>query len=151
MYDPTSFDPLDANNDFIKNYREALKQLYDDSVANLNNQRLLDHTSIMSNANTRGMMYSNFPERSKIQYDTNTYMPNLVKARQSYQTGLDDMRNNALNAVNAIRYYQELIDKNNSDGDGDTTPQKTINDGVFSNAMDLVKEAAQKLKERNSL
>lgn len=132
MYDPTAYNPLDTNNEFMKNYREALKQLYDASVANLNNQRQLDHTSIMSNANTRGMLYSNFPERSKIQYDTNTYMPNLVSAQQSYQTGLDTLRNNGINTANQVAYYQQMIDHYNSlpgrssSDDTETTKDVTI-------------------------
>lgn len=113
-YNPTLFDPLAADNEFIKNLRESLKQSYLTGMANLNNQRYLDHSALMNQANKAGVMFSNFPQRAKIQYDTNTYMPNQVKLRQGYQTGLDTIRENAINAANQVRYYQQMIDHYNT-------------------------------------
>lgn len=103
-----NIDPL------IENYRNALQEQYDANVASLNQQRANDQQSIMSNANVRGMMYSNFPERDKVKYDTSTYTPSLVKLRTSYQTGLDSLRNNAINAYNQLRSINEAIDHLNS-------------------------------------
>ena len=96
-------------NQFIKNYRESLAQQYDAGVATLDQQRKNDFASIMSGANKAGMMYSNFPQRSKIQYDTSTFYPILIKARQSYQTGLDKLRANAINLYNQNKTIAEAI------------------------------------------
>lgn len=117
MYDvsnPTSFNPLDSNNEFIQNLRTALTESYDAGMAALNNQRQLDQNAIMNQANKAGVLFSNIPQRMKIQYDTNTYMPAQVKLSQSYQTGLDALRNNGINAANQVAYYQQLIDHYNN-------------------------------------
>lgn len=107
---------LQGNNidQFIQNYREAMQKQYEASQKNLEQTRINDHTNIMSNANVNGMLYSNFPTRGKIKYDTSTYMPNLIKVRNTYQTGLDKLRANALNAYNTVQYYKDMI--NHYDG-----------------------------------
>lgn len=101
-------------NDFVKSYRDALKQDYDTELSRLQQQRRNDYGSIMSQANKRGMMYSNFPERSKMQYEANTYLPNVQKAYTTYQTGLDKLRSDALGSYNAIKTLQDQIAHFNS-------------------------------------
>lgn len=100
--------------DFYKNYRESLSRQNEVAKQNLWQQRRNDQASIMSGANKVGMLYSNFPQRSKIQYDTQTYEPAVLKAQTSYQTGLDTLRNNILKNQNAIREIQENITHLNS-------------------------------------
>lgn len=97
-------------NQFIKNYRDSLQSQYDAQTAALNQQRKNDFASIMAGANKAGMMYSNFPQRSKIQYDTQTFYPSAVKTYQSYQTALDKLRSNAVNLYNQNKTIQEAID-----------------------------------------
>lgn len=106
-----NFTDLQGNNvnDFVKSYRDALKQDYDSNVAKLQQQRRNDYASIMSQANKRGMMYSNFPERSKLQYEADTYLPNLQSAYTTYQTGLDKLRSNALETYNNIKTLNDDI------------------------------------------
>lgn len=94
---------------FIAAYRDSLKNAYDSGVANLNQQRDTAQAQIMSNANTAGLLYSNLPVRSKIQYDTNTYYPALTELRTTYQTGLDSLRNTGVSLANNIKAYQEAI------------------------------------------
>lgn len=96
-------------NEFYKNYQDALERQRDLANQQLQQQRSNDFASIMSNANARGMLYSNFPAREKVKYDVSTYQPQLVKTQQSYQTGLDKLRSNALNAWNNIQAIQEKI------------------------------------------
>ena len=96
-------------NQFISNYRDTLEQQRDLTKQNLQQQRENDFASIMSNANTRGMLYSNFPARDKVKYDVATYQPGLVKAQQSYQTGLDKLRANAIKAWNQNKAIEEKI------------------------------------------
>lgn len=96
-------------NQFISNYRDTLEQQRDLTEQNLQQQRENDFASIMSNANTRGMLYSNFPARDKIKYDVATYQPGIAKAQQSYQTGLDKLRANAIKAWNQNQAIQEKI------------------------------------------
>lgn len=92
---------------FIDNYRDALGRQRDLDFQAIDNERRNAFQNIMSSANTSGMMYSNFPERSKIQYDTNVYMPNQIKAQNTYQTGLDALRNNVTNTYNSIKDLQD--------------------------------------------
>lgn len=96
-------------NKFIQNYRDALSAQNAAATATLNQQRLNDQQAIMAGANKAGMLYSNFPARSKIQYDTQTYYPSLIKTQQSYQTALDKVRANALNLFNQNKTIAEAI------------------------------------------
>ena len=95
--------------DFYKNYREQLSRLKEANMRSLENQRSLAQQQIMAGANKAGMMYSNFPERSKIQYDTDTYIPAVQKVQTSYQTGLDALRNNMLKYQNQIAEINKSI------------------------------------------
>lgn len=104
---------------FISKYRDDLEHQRDLAFQNLDNTRRNDFANIMSAANTAGMMYSNFPERSKIQYDTASYMPNQAKIQSTYQTGLDKLRSNAINLSNQLKSINEAIadlNKTNSNG-----------------------------------
>lgn len=96
-------------NQIAKNYRTALDNQYNAGVAALGQQRTNDFANIMSGANKAGMMYSNFPERSKTQYDTQTFTPTLVKTRQSYQTGIDKIRSNVADLYNNNKTIEEAI------------------------------------------
>lgn len=95
--------------DFYKNYREQLSRLKEATMRSLENQRNLAQQQMMAGANKAGMMYSNFPERSKIQYDTDTYIPAVQKTQTSYQTGLDALRNNMLKYQNQIAEINKSI------------------------------------------
>lgn len=95
--------------DFIKAYRESLIRQYDSNRALIDNTRDTYETNLMGNANARGMMYSNFPQRDKLKYQTTTYMPNVVSARNSYQTGIDKIRSNAVSVANNIKTIEEAI------------------------------------------
>ena len=105
------FKDLQGNNvnDFIKSYRDSMEQSYGANVSQLQQQRRNDQASIMAGANARGVMYSNFPERSKMQYDAETYLPGLSSAYKTYQTGLDKLRSSAVNSYNAIKETQDQI------------------------------------------
>lgn len=96
-------------NDFVKNYRDSLDRSYAANNAQIEQQRRNDEASIMAAANRSGMMYSNFPERSKMQYEVKTYLPNREKNFTSYQTGLDKLRSNALNTYNNIKNIEDAI------------------------------------------
>lgn len=100
--------------DFYQKYKDSLEPQYQASVNLLDQQRSNAMDSIMGATNKAGMMYSNFPMREKLKYDQNTYMPALTKARTAYQTGLDSLRNNAVNLANYTRSIEEAItDLNN--------------------------------------
>lgn len=94
---------------FIDEYRNALGRQRDLAMQNLDNARRNQFQNIMGAANTAGMMYSNFPERAKYQYDASTYMPARNQIQSSYQTGLDKLRANTLNALNTIASYNDEI------------------------------------------
>ena len=99
----------DTIDPFINAYRDSLQQQRDLAMQNLNNTRRNDYASIMSNANTAGALYSNFPQRDKIKYDTQTYQPNQIKIQQSYQTGLDKLRSNIISTANQLKTINEAI------------------------------------------
>lgn len=99
---------------FITQYRDAIERQRDLSKQYVDNQRRNDFAGIMAGANASGMMYSNFPERSKIQYNTSTYQPSIVKVQDTYRTGLDKLRSNTLNLYNQLASINEAIaDLNN--------------------------------------
>lgn len=95
-------------------YRDSISRQKENAIQTLEQQRVNDHANIMANANTQGMMYSNLPERQKIQYDMGTYEPAVVKTQTSYQTGLDTLRNNIVKYQNSIKNIQDAINHLNS-------------------------------------
>ena len=106
---------------FITQYRDAIERQRDLSTQYIDNQRRNDFAGIMSGANSAGMMYSNFPERSKIQYNTTTYTPNMLKVRDTYRTGLDKLRSNTIDLHNQLASINEAIsdlNKKNTSGGG---------------------------------
>lgn len=108
----------DEVNSFIANYRNELDRQRDLGVQNLENNRRNQFQNLMGAANTAGMMYSNFPERAKMQYDTNTYLPARIKLQQSYQTGLDKLRSNTTNYINQLASINEAISDLNETNNG---------------------------------
>lgn len=100
-------------NDFMKNYRESLKTQLDANKSLLDENRRQSMVDIMSSANSRGTMYSNLPQRQKIQYDTQTYLPAYNKLYTSYQTGLDKLRSTGASLANQIKSVEEAIDEMN--------------------------------------
>lgn len=94
---------------FINAYRDSLERQRDSAMQNLDATRRNDFATIMSGANKAGMMYSNFPQRQKIQYDTQTYMPAQVKIQTSYQTGLQKLRENTINMANQLKTINDAI------------------------------------------
>lgn len=106
----------DANQikDFYQNYRDSLDRQYQTAMQSLDQQRKNAQATIMSGANKAGMLYSNFPARAKIQYDQQTYQPAQIKLQSSYQTGLDQLRNNILKYQNSIASIKESIADLNS-------------------------------------
>lgn len=102
-------------NDFIRAYRNSLKAQRDANIKRLEQERRNYFSYVMGDANRRGMMYSNFPQRNKIKYEATSYVPAIAANQTSYQTGLDSLRNNALSLWNKIKAYDEAIsDLNNS-------------------------------------
>lgn len=144
MYDPTAYNPLDANDEFMRNLRESLKGTYLTGTANLQNQRYLDHSTIMNQANKAGSLFSNVPQRAKIQYDTNTFMPGQVQLRNTYQTGLDTIRNNAINAANQVRYYQDMINHYN------TMPTNTSSSTATAGADEIAAAVKAAIEANNN-
>ena len=100
--------------DFYQNYRDSLDRQYQTAVQSLEQQRKNAQTSIMGGANKAGMLYSNFPARAKVQYDQETYQPAVIKLQNTYQTGLDTLRNNILKYQNSIAEIQDSIAHLNS-------------------------------------
>lgn len=98
---------------FMQRYRDAMARNRDAATMQLNQQRENQQGIIMGNANTAGMLYSNFPTRDKMQYDVNTYNPSLIKIQSAYTTGLNDLRNKGVELANYLRATQESIDDYN--------------------------------------
>ena len=99
---------------FYQNYRDSLDRQYQSAVQALDQQRKNAQASIMSGANKVGMLYSNFPTRSKIQYEQGTYQPALIKLNTSYRTGLDTLRNNIAKYQDSIAEIKDSIAHLNS-------------------------------------
>lgn len=105
----TTEEEISTIDPFVSAYRDSLTALKDANIAQLNQQRENDYAGIMSSANRAGVLYSNFPQRSKIQYDTQTFYPALTSIQTSYQTGLDSLRSKGTDIANQIKSYQEAI------------------------------------------
>lgn len=99
----------DTIDPFINAYRDSLDRQRDLANQNLANNRRAQFANIMAGANKAGMLYSNFPERAKIQYDTGTYTPSVAKVQQTYQTGLDKLRSNTIDLANQLKTINEAI------------------------------------------
>lgn len=106
---------LSDTENFFKQYRDALKVQRDTQANLLDEQRRQQQAGIMSQANTAGMLYSNFPQRSQIQYDTNTYLPAVAKLNTGYLTGLNDLRNKGTQLANNVVTIQDAISDLNQD------------------------------------
>lgn len=104
----------DEINNFYKNYRESLSRQNEIAKQNLEQQRKNAQASIMSGANKAGMLYSSFVPREKIKYDVRTYTPAVIKSYNTYQSGLDALRNNILKYQNSIAEIQDSIAHLNS-------------------------------------
>lgn len=118
---------------FIDAYRDALGRQKDLNFQAIENAKRNAYTDIMSGANTAGMMYSNFPERSKMQYSANTYMPAIEKAQSSYQTGLDSLRNSITQYTQKLKEINDAMTNLNN-----TTMQNAIGARLVNNAGDMV-------------
>ena len=116
----------DEVNSFIANYRNELDRQRDLGVQNLENNRRNQFQNLMGAANTAGMMYSNFPERAKMQYDTNTYLPAQIKLQQSYQTGLDKLRSNTTNYINQLASINDAINDLNETNTNTALPSNAV-------------------------
>lgn len=99
---------------FYQNYRDSLDRQYQASLQNLEQQRKNAQTSIMSGANKAGMLYSSFVPREKIKYDAETYTPAATKLYNTYQTGLQTLRDNITKYQNSIAEIQDSIAHLNS-------------------------------------
>lgn len=116
---------------FISKYRDDLERQRDLDFQNLDNTRRNDFTNIMGAANTAGMMYSNFPQRTKKQYDTQSYMPNQAKIYNTYQTGLDKLRSNVVSLSNQLKDVNDAIADLNKTGASGSTGSNG-NDSMYS-------------------
>lgn len=102
-------------NTFVQSYRDALKANYDATVAQAEQQKDNDYATIMGAANSSGAQYSNFPSRTKVQYNTSTYLPALSKAYSTYQTGLNTLRSNTAKYKNNIQALEAATADLNKD------------------------------------
>ena len=116
----------DEVNSFIANYRNELDRQRDLGMQNLDNNRRNQFQNLMGSANSAGMMYSNFPERAKMQYDTSTYLPSKIKLQQSYQTGLDKLRSNTTNYINQLASINEAISDLNETNTKTSLPKSAV-------------------------
>lgn len=125
-------------NSFVRAYRDSLKNQYDTSLSQLKGEKRQQDANIMSDANTAGVMFSNFPERSKIQYESQSYIPSVAKANETYQTGLQSLRENAVSAYNNIKSLQSAINELNSAGygSGGNSPAPSRTTGIYTGKAD---------------
>lgn len=123
----------DINNEFLKQYRDALRSQYDANVSSLRQEKRNADAAIMSGANRAGLMYSNFPQRAKIQNETN-YLKNMSNLHTTYQTGLDKLRGNAVDTYNKIKDLEDAIADLNETANSKNNTNTTFSDQV-ANAL----------------
>ncbi len=120
---------------FIDAYR-ALELQRDAELQAAENNRRNAYTNILANANTGGMMYSNFPERSKIQYDTNVYQPARIKAQSTYQTGIDQLRNKVVDTLYSIADLRDATAALNKANSNSNSTSKAKQNAIINDAGD---------------
>ena len=125
-------------NSFVKAYRDSLKNQYGTSLSQLREEKRQQDANIMADANTAGVMFSNFPERTKIQYEAQSYIPSVAKANETYQTGLQSLRENAVSAYNNIKSLQSAISELNSAGysSGGNSSAQSRTTGIYTGKAD---------------
>lgn len=134
----------DIDNEFLKQYRDALRNQYDANVSSLMQEKRNADASIMSSANRAGLMYSNFPQRAKIQNEAN-YLKNMSNLHTTYQTGLDKLRGNAVDTYNKIKDLEDAIADLNETANSNNNTNTTFADKV-ANAL----SGANKLGKDNT-
>lgn len=134
----------DINNEFLKQYRDALRSQYDANVSSLRQEKRNADAAIMSGANRAGLMYSNFPQRAKIQNEAN-YLKNMSNLHTTYQTGLDKLRGNAVDTYNKIKDLEDAIADLNETANSKNNTNTTFADQV-TNAL----SGANKLSNNNT-
>ena len=138
---------------FLKNYRDSLTAQRDAQLKAVEQARKNFGASAMSTANTSGMLYSNFPARTKIKYDTETYYPAVTSFNTAYQTGLDNLRQNAIDVWNSTKSYQEAIsDLNNQINSVNTANTTTTDDqgNTTQSLIDLLNAMTEKINGNSS-
>ena len=138
---------------FLKNYRDSLTAQRDAQLKAVEQARKNFGASAMSTANTSGMLYSNFPARTKIKYDTETYYPAVTSVNTAYQTGLDKIRQNAIDVWNSTKSYQEAIsDLNNQINSVNTANTTTTDDqgNTTQSLIDLLNAMTEKINGNSS-
>lgn len=130
----------DINEEFLKSYRDSLKDQYESNIAALNQSKRNNETAIMSGANRQGLMYSNFPQRAKIQNEA-SYLSNLANLNTTYQTGLDKLRNNSIDSYNKIKDLEDQI------ADLNEYAASNKNNSNTSTSSEWTKEMVEALKK----
>lgn len=134
----------DINNEFLKQYRDALRSQYDANVSSLRQEKRNADAAIMSGANRAGLMYSNFPQRAKIQNEAN-YLKNMSNLHTTYQTGLDKLRGNAVDTYNKIKDLEDAIADLN-----ETANSKNNTNTTFADQVTDALSGANKLGNNNT-
>ena len=132
---------IDAYRDHMGQYSDYLSRQYATNLQALDNNRRNQFQNIMGTANTAGMMYSNFPKRSKIQYDASVYEPAKDQMFSTYQTGLDKLRSNTVNMLNTLADYKDEIASLNKQYQNSNMPAGSIKlnssgDYVYNSLID---------------
>lgn len=123
---------LNSISGFANKYRDYLGNQRDMAIQNLDNARNNAFQNIMANANTAGMMYSNFPERSKYQYNTATYLPARTKIEDTYNTGLDALKSNVVKMANSLAEYNDEIASLNKRSQSSSSSNSDLPVGAYS-------------------
>lgn len=159
IFEDIQIDEVGQIDPFMRKYRDTMARNRDASINQLNQQRENAQANIMSEANRAGMMYSNFPARSKMQYDVNTYNPSLLKIQSAYQTGLDSLRNKGVELANYLRQSQESLEDydyytnlaegvyDGTGGNGNGTGGKSANTALNSWNKNILNNANQALNQ----
>ena len=132
---------IDAYRDHMGQYSDYLSRQYATNLQALDNNRRNQFQNIMGTANTAGMMYSNFPKRSKIQYDASVYEPAKNQMFSTYQTGLDKLRSNTVNMLNTLADYKDEVASLNKQYQNSNMPAGSIKlnssgDYVYNSLID---------------
>lgn len=106
---------MDDIANLIKSLESNTDQSHKQAMANIDNQRNIAHDKLATQANSAGVLYSNYAPTKQIQYDAETYMPNVGKQMQLYLTTKDKMLAQGRQMAQQFQKLNEAIIEANSD------------------------------------
>lgn len=105
---------MDDVSNLISQVEQAQKQNYQNGLNSANTNRTIAHDRLATQANSSGLLFSNYAPTKQIQYDSSTYLPTVNTAQTNYLTTMDKIIANGRTYYDKINKYNEAINELNN-------------------------------------